>query len=130
MTIANDFELVEMSQSQADKYLRHNEDNRRLAAGIAGRLVHDFSSDADYTLDSSVMIEEWRYRFMEFTDTGTKLTTGRSVIWPAKNGPVHRVKNSTAQTLTLKVTGQTGVTITAGSTGRYFYNGTDIQADY
>ena len=130
--INNDFNLQEMAQSQADKYLLHNTENRRISAVIVGRLVLDFTADADMTINSSDTDgdEHWRYKFIEFTDVGVVLTVGRDVIFPAKNGPVYRLKNSTAQELTLKITGQAGVAIAAGATGRYLYNGTDIQADY
>jgi hypothetical protein len=130
MTIANDFEMVEMTQSQADKYLRHNEDNRRLAAGVAGRLTHNFTTDANYTLDTATGAEQWRYKFMQFTDSGVVLTAGRDVIFPSKKGPEHYIHNDTAQTITVKIAGQTGVAITTGSKVRVFYNGTDMEAGY
>lgn len=94
----------------------------------AGRFVHNFSTDANYTLETAARQEEWIYKFMEFTDTGTLLTAGRDVVFPSENGPEYIITNSTAQTLTFKISGQTGATLAAGATGRFYYDGMDIVA--
>lgn len=91
-----------------------------------GRLTIDFASDANYTLVTTAGSEEWKDKFMTFTDTGVVLTAGRDVIFPNANGPEYIVKNSTAQTITCKRSGQTGVAITTGSTARIYHDGTDM----
>lgn len=120
-------EADELANGQVN-YLLANETFDVFDRSIAGRLTIDFASDANYTLSTTVGSEEWRDKFMTFTDTGVVLTTGRDVIFPAKKGPEYIIKNSTAQTLTLKISGQTGVTIATTVTGRYYYDGTDIVA--
>lgn len=100
----------------------------RAKPSVMGRFVHDFSLDANYTLETAARQEEWIYRFMEFTDTGTLLTAGRDVVFPEEDGPEYIIKNSTGFTLTLKVSGQSGVTLADGVTGRFYFDGTDIVA--
>lgn len=129
MTTPN-LEITELVNGQTDQYITANEAFRALERAMCGRFVHNFDSDANYTLVTTAGSEEWWDKFMEFTDTSSPqiLTAGRDVIFPAKNGPEYIVKNSTGQTLTLKISGQSGVALSAGSTGRYYYNGTDIVA--
>ena len=127
MTTAN-LEITELADGQIDQFATANEAFEILERAIAGRLTVDFSSDANYTLSTTAGSEEWRDKFMDITDSGTVLTAGRDVIFPAKNGPEYIITNSTAQTLTLKISGQTGVTIATTVTGRYYYDGTDIVA--
>ena len=130
MTIANDLNLDEISsESDNDKFTIHNEDNRRLAASAAGRIALNFSSDANMTINSSDTdgTESWRYKFIDITDTGVVLTAGRDVIFPAK-GPSYIITNSTAQTITVKITGQAGVAITTTSSASLYYDGTDMVA--
>lgn len=74
-----------------------------------GPLTIDFASDANLTL-TQVQSD---YGMVLFTDTGPVLTTGRDVVFPA-NFPMLFVVNSTAETLTLKKTGETGITLAAG----------------
>lgn len=70
----------------------------------------NFTTDANITLTA----DEYRNAFLVVTDTGPVLTTGRDLVFPAAF-PVLLFKNSTAQTLTLKKAGQTGVTVAAGA---------------
>ena len=70
----------------------------------------NFTTDANVTLTA----DEYRNAFLEVTDTGPVLTGGKDMIFPAAF-PVLLFKNSTAQTLTLKKSGQTGVTVAAGA---------------
>lgn len=127
MTTPN-LEIPEGADSQTSLYAVYNAMGRILEQAICGRLTIDFATDADYTLDTTANNEEWRDKFIEITDTGVVLTTGRDIVFPDKNGPEYIVTNSTAQTLTLKLSGQTGVTLTAGSTGRFYNDGSDMVA--
>lgn len=77
---------------------------------IAGTVSREFSADANITL---LPAEYWT-ACLVFTDSPSTLTTGRDVIFPA-HFPLMLVRNATAQTLTLKKTGQTGVTVAAGA---------------
>ena len=123
MTIDNDFNLQEMTQSQSDKYVTHNTENRRIAAAVAGSTTLNFSSDANMTINSSDAdgTESWRYQTLVITDSGVVLTTGRDVILPSKGG-LHFVINKTAQTLTFKTSGGTGVAVATSINDLIIYN--------
>lgn len=121
-------EITELANNQTNQYLTANAMVRVVEQAECGRRTVNFASDANLTLSTVVGSEQWRDKFLTFTDTGPILTAGRDVIFPAKNGPEYIVTNSTAQTLTLKISGQTGVTLAAGATGRFYYDGTDIVA--
>ena len=123
MTIDNDFNLAEMTQSQSDKYVTHNTENRRIAAAVAGSTTLNFSSDANMTINSSDTdgTESWRYQTLVITDSGAVLTTGRDVILPSKGG-LHFVINKTAQTLTFKTSGGTGVAVSTSTNDLIIYN--------
>jgi hypothetical protein len=96
---------------------------------IGGQLTHEMTSDADYSIAiTGLHPQEWQHSSYLFTDTPSTLTTGRSIIWPAKSRrDGFAFKNSTAQTLTVKRSGQTGYAVTAGSTAMLRDNGTDIE---
>lgn len=123
MTIDNDFNLQEMTYYQNDKYVTHNEENRRIAAAVAGSTTLNFSSDANMTINSSDTdgTESWRYQTLVITDSGAVLTTGRDVILPSKGG-LHFVINKTAQTLTFKTSGGTGVAVSTSTNDLIIYN--------
>lgn len=123
MTIDNDFNLQEMTYYQNDKYVTHNEENRRIAAAVAGSTTLNFSSDANMTINSSDTdgTESWRYQTLVITDSGVVLTTGRDVILPSKGG-LHFVINKTAQTLTFKTSGGTGVAVSTSTNDLIIYN--------
>jgi hypothetical protein len=79
-------------------------------------------SDANYT----AVLSDYRARIMEFTSV--TLTATRDVIIPNLLGQQWTVFNNTtgAQSIILKVTGQTGVTIASGKRAIVYCNGTDI----
>ena len=81
--------------------------------GIVGMLTHNMASDADYTLATTGTEPfEWQYGVLRITDTDSpvKLTTTRSIIVPAYP-KWYLFKNETAQSLTLKKSGGTGITV-------------------
>ena len=123
-------EGTELANGQVDQYLTANALVRRLEQAVAGRRTINFASDANYTLVTTAGSEQWLDCFLTFTDTASPhvLTAGRDVIFPAKSGPIYLVKNSTAKTLTVKITGQTGEALPSGSIGLFYYDGTDIVA--
>lgn len=77
---------------------------------IAGYVTREFATDANITLTSA---EYWT-SCLVFTDSPVTLTVGRDVVFPA-HFPMTLVRNATAQTLTLKKSGQTGVTVAAAA---------------
>lgn len=92
---------------------------------IAGILVHDMASDADYTLSTITDPQEWQHAEINITDTGVNLTTARNIIVPI-NEKVYIFRNDTAQSLTLKTSAGTGITVTAGSVNTVRCDGTDV----
>jgi len=84
-------------------------------------LAIEFASDANMTLTAV----QYRAQSIDFTDSPTTLTVGRDVIFPA-NFPAKWVRNSTAKTLTLKKSGQTGVALAAGASAIIVSGTTDV----
>lgn len=115
-----------------------NDADRKVAQALAGQITIDFASDANYSLaiDSGVPEnDEWPYGTIVMTDTGVVLTAGRDVVYPDVDteygGPSRAMfvfENQTAQTLTLKRAGQTGVAVAAGDRALVRHNGSDIEA--
>lgn len=87
---------------------------------LAGATLHNFTADENLTLT-----DEYLTAFLRFTDGSATLTTGRDVIYP-ESFPLQVVTNDTAQTLTLKVSGETGITLSASATTMIYANGTDV----
>lgn len=121
----------ELIQNQAQPHITINAADRSITNAVAGSIQLNFASDANLSLSSS----QWQYATIILTDTGAVLTTGRDVIYPnvdAQTGGTSRmrflVRNTTAQTLTIKRSGQSGVAISAGSMALVEHNGTDIEA--
>lgn len=79
-------------------------------AALAATVTREFTSDANITLVEA----EYLTSALIFTDSPTTLTAGRDVVFPA-HFPLMYVKNSTAQTMTLKKSGQTGISVLAGA---------------
>ena len=128
MTILSDLDITELNGSQDGAYLIVNEAIEVLSRFSAGRITIDFAADANLTLDTDAAAgtEQWRDKFITITDAGVVLTGGVDVIFPAKLGPEYIIKNSTVQTLTLKISGQSGVTIATTVIGRFYFDGIDI----
>lgn len=84
--------------------------------------VYDFTTDANVVLP----LAECRGASMTITDSGTVLTTGRSIELPDAF-PLMGFHNATAQTLTLKKNGQTGVTVAAGTRAVIWPGPTDVE---
>ena len=96
-----------------------------LDEAIAGILVHNMSSDADYTLSTATDPEEWQYSEVNITDTSVNLTTARNIIAPT-NEKVYIFRNDTAEILTLKTSAGSGVAVAPGNVSIVRCDGTDI----
>jgi hypothetical protein len=79
-------------------------------AALAALVTVEFTTDANRTL----VRDEYLASVLRLTDSPSTLTAGRDVVFPARF-PNMLVINNTAQTLTLKKSGQTGITIAAGA---------------
>lgn len=114
-----------VSVSQADKEGTINTGLDKLDGALAGRLVHNMASDADYTLDTASI--EHLNLILDITDTGVLLTTTRNIILPS-NTQAHIVVNSTAQILQFKTVAGTGTNIQAGAMELIYCDGTNIES--
>lgn len=88
---------------------------------LAATVTHEFTLDANYQL----LEADYLTSALIFTDSPVTLTAGRDVIFPT-HFPMMYVKNSTAQTLTMKKSGQSGVTVTAGNAAIVASGSTDV----
>ncbi len=97
-----------------------------LGRGLAGRLVHNMASDADYTLATGSNEDEFLY--IEITDTGGNLTAARNIICPADEA-LYCFYNNTGSPgfdLTLKTSAGTGITATSGERLLLYCDGTNV----
>ena len=86
---------------------------------LGGRIRHNMTSDADYTLS----INEQFANIVEVYDTGVVLTATRNIILPLWDGAQRTVFNNTAQSLVFKSASGTGITVTSGNQGIIYCNG-------
>ena len=127
---------TELAAGQSQPEVPVNAGLRGISAMIAGEIEIDFASDANYTLvanDPADDTDEWPFNVIRFTDTGVVLTGGVDVIYPDLDtlygGPARPMfifDNQTAETLTLKRLGETGVAVLAGDRALVFHDGTDL----
>lgn len=85
-------------------------------------VTYEFTADANITLTAA---EYWT-SCLVLTDSPATLTVGRDVVFPAAF-PMMLVRNATAQTLTLKKSGQVGVTVVAGAKAVIASGPTDVE---
>lgn len=111
-------------QSQPDVTINEAIDILEAAQRTA---THDMASDADYTLDTSTGSPpfEWQYGTVRITDTGVVLTGGVNIICP-DNAKNYVFINDTAQTLTLKTSGGSGIGVATSKTALLECDGTDV----
>jgi hypothetical protein len=126
----------ELVSAQAQAEVTVNRATRKLSAALAGEITIDFSSDANYAMqadNTQPENDEWPYSVIRMTDTGVVLTGPVDVEYPDVDteygGPsrmVHIFINDTAETLTSKRSGQTGIAVPAGTARRVRHDGADI----
>lgn len=92
-----------------------------VGALLAGAATRTLTADANYTLVAA------DYRVATLVLTSSVLTAGRDIVFPAYFPPM-LVVNDTGQTLTLKKSGQTGVTVDDGESIRVNCGPTDVLA--
>lgn len=111
---------TELEQNQAQPHVTLNAALERFDAAIAGRLSKAITGNVTLTADEAQTAAIWLF-------TGS-LGAGATITVPSPNRGVWIVKNSTGQTLTVKRSGQTGVTVATAKKVVLFDNGTDIEA--
>lgn len=104
-----------------------NTNDNLLDAAMNSHIAINFSSDADLTLSTTGNYpQQWQYGVIELTDTGVVLTAGRNVIVP-NNERVYRIVNNTAQTLTVKTSSGTGISLLTATGGLLYCDGTNVE---
>ncbi|MCH8136113.1 MAG: hypothetical protein IIB77_09075, partial [Proteobacteria bacterium] len=76
----------------------------------------NYASDADLT----ALMETYSANIIKITDTGTVLTTGRNFILPNDIGKSWTILNSTAQTITVKLSATSGIAIATTKTATVY----------
>ena len=127
MATSPNLEVTHLVANAANPEITVNEATNLLDECIAGMFTYDLLSDADYTLSDVLNSEEWKYAAIKITDTSVFLTTGRNIIVPT-NTKSYVFINGTAQTLTLKTSGGTGIAVTTGLAQLLFCDGTNVIA--
>lgn len=125
----NNLRIPHLDQNVSQPEIPENTAKEIIDKMISGQHIHNMTADSDYTFvhtDSPSTPSDWQNGLIEITDTGVLLTTGRSIIVPA-NKRTYIFVNSTVQSLTFKVSGQTGVSIASGGNIYAICNGTDIE---
>jgi len=89
---------------------------------IESEITINVTSNANITLTN----DQCKYRRFIITDTSVILTTSRDIIFNSVEKAWFLFQNDTAQTLKVKVLGQTGVSVTAGQAVMLKNDGTDI----
>lgn len=111
--------ITHIEANQSQKEVTANEAFDTLDEGLAGELVHNMASDANYTLVTTEPSKEHENLVLHITDTGVVLTTTRDIILPDQK-QLHVAWNDTAQTLRFKTAAGAAFSVVAGSV-RLFY---------
>lgn len=123
MTAATDIGITPVPTNTTNPAVPVNDATDILAAIAASTVTVEFTSDANLTLSDA----QWRASVLVFTDSPATLTAGRDVVFPDHFGHVF-VRNDTAQILTLKKSGQAGVSLASGEAGMYASGSTDVES--
>jgi hypothetical protein len=120
-------EITHIEQSQAQKEVTANEAFAVLDAALTEGAV-SFPSDANYTLSALTTPKEWQYGILKVT-SGVSLTATRDLIVPANKKHYIVFNNTTGgQSIRVKTSGGTGITIANGGTAFVRCDGTNVVA--
>ena len=126
MSLTAYLDITDLENNQNTPEVTVNDAHDILAASIAGLLIHDMASDADYTLATTGTPPfEWHNSRIEISDTGAFLVVGRNIIVPNK-GKRYILFNNTLQILTITTAAGTGIAVGVGKTAQVYCDGTDV----
>lgn len=125
MTTSTNLLITHLDANVAAPQVVLNAGTDLIDTAVAGMLTHNMASDADYTLSVLTSPKEWQYATIKITDTGVVLTASRNIIVPT-NTKHYTLINSTAQEITLKTSGGTGVAVAAGEQAALLCDGTNV----
>lgn len=120
MPTTNNLQLELIPSNTAQPEVLINAVSYRIDAALAGHLSFNFAANADLYLSDTQAYNA----AITFTDTGNLLTTTRIVQIPSRQ-KLYVIRNSTAQTLTIKTASGTGVDVTADSVKLIVCDGTN-----
>ena len=125
MSATTNLKLPYIGPKQADKDITYNIAINKLDKLIGGALTVNFTADSDITLSESAN----DYLVLKFTDTGSYLTTNRSIIVPDINR-LHLIWNNTGTGtyLTIKTSAGTGINIGDGEKRLVFCDGVNVES--
>ncbi|WP_395406316.1 hypothetical protein ACHMW6_06490 [Pseudoduganella sp. UC29_106] len=124
MTDTANLAVTKIDSAQAQKEVTANEAFDVFDAALSG--LTKALSDANYTLSTATVPQEWQYGVIKFTGT---LTAGRNIIVPT-NKKQYTIINATSGgfALTVKTSGGTGVAVSAGVITTVYCDGTNVVA--
>lgn len=132
MTVTANLQITDLENNQGSPEVTVNDAHDIMDAAIAGVLVHNMSSDADYTLlTTGTAPYEWQNAVIEITDTTSPqtLTATRNIIIP-DYPKAYDIINSTGQSIVLAsgtTSPVTGITIATGKAARLYYDGSSVR---
>ena len=127
-TYTDNYRIPHLDQNIAQPEVPENTAKEIIDRIMGGKYTYNFTADADYSIphvDDPTQPTDWQNGLIEITDTGVLLTATRSIILP-NNTRTYIFINNTAQSITFKVSGQTGATLNSGENMYAICNGTDI----
>jgi len=119
--------ITHIESNQSQKEVTANEAFDTLDEAIAGELLHNMTSDANYTLDTAEPNKEHENLVLHITDTGVVLTTTRDIILP-EAPHLYVAWNATAQTLRFKTASGAAFSVAAGSVRLFYIDSTSYDA--
>jgi hypothetical protein len=123
MATTSNLAVTKIEASQAQKEVTANQAFDVFDAALTEKAIS--MSDADYTLSTSTVPQEWQYSILKFTGT---LTANRNVVCPTNKKPYIIVNGTTGGfSLTLKTSAGTGIAVTNGKTAILRCDGTNVE---
>ncbi len=124
MATTTNLTVTKIDSAQAQKEVTANEAFDVFDAALSEIAIE--MTDANYTLSTSTVPQEWQYGTIKFTGT---LTAGRNIIVPT-NKKKYTIVNATTGgfDITVKTSGGSGVGVSNGTTAILRCDGTNVAA--
>jgi hypothetical protein len=127
MSTTPNLEVTHIEQSQVQKEVTANEAFTVFDAALTEGAI-SIPTDANYTLSLITAPEEWQYGILKVSSVGA-LTATRDLIVPANKKHYIVFNNTTGgQSIRIKTSGGTGITIANGGTAFVRCDGTNVVA--
>lgn len=123
MTTTPNLGIEHLVFGQTDKEAAVNTGLDELDSTVAGLLIHDMTSDANYTLTAG----EEETLVIKVTDSGTNLTATRDIIVPDQKHMYVFWNNTSTQSLQIKTAAGSGVTVADAEKKLVYCDGTNVE---